>query len=749
MRILVNLDRLGDVINLLPLLQAEPDTRLMVLKEYAPLFEGISYSEPIIFDGQFHELGRAVQEAQAITSNVRSVTFTGDPATIKAFTFQPTGTAHATSSSFAKEVWKIAGRVDLWNEQPKLVFDRRSVEREVALLDSVCPIKRGRKRKLMLIADGGVSSPFPYRELLVALLRLKFESQYQIVNLSALRAERFYDLLALYERADVLVTTDSAPLHLAHACPDLPVVALVNDKPSLWFGSPWRANHVFHCRYSDFPERAVEMLNAIGQMPVFGHVHLWNAYHDRERRAPLRLPACQAESKVFGRDSHTSKDIGGAGFPRAPFLKDMLRMASWRCAESSSVIVLTRPDTRLLNSLKDIESPCWAHRSSLDNGNLTYHPQPDLFAFTKSFYMEHRKELPDLLCDDGPWWGRVMREWLRRHGGKELPFAIYRETPTGGKPQFSPYNEKLAKAWFDKHNVDLTYPKVSQQLPAARIHGLSPFGYNGSIIEHGGRIFLAYRWHANGDPKTVIAIAELDSKLNTLNNREVKMQGAHSFEDPRLFVHRGALWMSWVASEWPEHFNAVVRHGRLIETQYEWRVDVAPIVDYGKNDFTTTQKNWGVLIHNDDLFFIHGSTPKQIVIDVQGTEHVSDFPHWRWGTVKGGCIAPTLHQGKLLRFFHSRLDNEPRPYGHRYYIGAALMNPEPPFETVTLSSEPILRGSENDDLPKDKRLACAHHKQRVVFPMGVMERDGAWLLSVGINDSSIGVVTITEKDLKL
>jgi hypothetical protein len=261
--VLVCLDKTGDIINLLPLLQDDSDTRLMVLREYAPLFSGISYSKPILFDGQFHELSRAMEEARAITPDVRSVTFTGDPETIKKFTFSPAGTTHATASSFAKESWTIAGRIDLWNEQPKLVFDRRSPEREAALLESVCPIKRGRKRKLMLVSAGGTSSPLQHRELLWMLLRLQFGRQYQIVDLSAIKAERFFDLLALYERADVLISTDSAPLHLAQACPALPVVAFVNDKPTFWFGSPWRTNYLFHCRYSEFPDKAVEILDVI------------------------------------------------------------------------------------------------------------------------------------------------------------------------------------------------------------------------------------------------------------------------------------------------------------------------------------------------------------------------------------------------------------------------------------------------------------------------------------------------------
>ena len=46
-----------------------------------------------------------------------------------------------------------------------------------------------------------------------------------------MKAERFYDLLALFERAKCLVTVDTAHLHLAYACPTLPVVAIIGANP--------------------------------------------------------------------------------------------------------------------------------------------------------------------------------------------------------------------------------------------------------------------------------------------------------------------------------------------------------------------------------------------------------------------------------------------------------------------------------------------------------------------------------------
>ena len=108
-----------------------------------------------------------------------------------------------------------------------------------------------------------------------------------------------------------------------------------------------------------------------------------------------------------------------------------------------------------------------------------------------------------------------------------------------------------------------------------------------------------------------------------------------------------------------------------------------------------------------------------------------------------------FHMEHLLRFFHSRLDNEAVPVRHRYYIGAMLMEPEPPFKVVAVSKQPIFRGSEDDDLNDTERHTAFHHKRNVVFPAGAVKDGDGWLLSFGVNDSACAVARLKFEDLKL
>jgi len=151
------------------------------------------------------------------------------------------------------------------------------------------------------------------------------------------------------------------------------------------------------------------------------------------------------------------------------------------------------------------------------------------------------------------------------------------------------------------------------------------------------------------------------------------------------------------------------------------------------------------------LYFIYKSSPRHIVCELDGEtgkvvkEHNTEGITWPYGPIKGGIVAGH-HDGKLLRFFHSTLDNE-EGWKRRYYVGALLMEPEPPFNVVKISREPILIGSNEDDFSNDERRSIPHFKGKVVFPGGAVPIDGGWILSIGINDCACGLVKI--KDLKL
>ena len=435
----------GDILAALPMLYAESATErpaLMVARKYAPLLEGCSWLDVVPFDGQAHELARAVEHAKTLAESVRCLTIAGPQAEVLEHTFIANGQKQAATDSHAKEPWKLAGQLHRWMDSPPLVFDNRDAKREKALWNEYEP-----SRKLILVAAGGQTSPFPHKAVLMELLKGRFKKPFQIVDLSAIKAERFYDFLGLYERAHCLVACDSAHLHLANACRGLPVCALIQDVPQLWNGSPWRSNHIFHCRYKDFARRGVEMLDAMQRIkspgtffrdrvegvPLF--IHAWSHYElqkgwveanrtwQREYKTGSWIAAA-SEVGAFGRDSHYSAVRDPRRFP---FVHDVIKLACAR-AKMDDVIVLTRADVALVDGATAlIKSPSWAHAMNWTEKGLEHSPSIGLWAFTKSFYFTHAGELPGLILGTDVHAPRILKEWIVKHGGSEIKNIAYRK----------------------------------------------------------------------------------------------------------------------------------------------------------------------------------------------------------------------------------------------------------------------------------------------------------------------------------
>jgi len=310
------------------------------------------------------------------------------------------------------------------------------------------------------------------------------------------------------------------------------------------------------------------------------------------------------------------------------------------------------------------------------------------------------------------------------------------------------HNQKLAKAWFDKRGGHPYAPVVSKQLPTVIVNrrALFPYGYNPSIIQFGGRTLMAYRYHPNNKPASELAIAELDDQFRVVKNTPITLPPA-SNEDPRLFEWDGKLCISYTVSTVPNPApTCVVRWGYLKESK-TWEVEGQWLPKYGQNDSSAQEKNWIFYESHGQLAMRYANWPKivtlTVVNDVVKEKDIADGIRWKWGQIKGGTKEVRSANGRLVRFFHSRLDNEPIPFRWRYYIGAQDM------ESGAISRKPILRGSELDDLSQTEASSCMHRKSNVVFPAGAIATKTGWMLSVGINDCLCGLVNIEEKDLNL
>jgi hypothetical protein len=171
-KVFIQLGRLGDLINALPIFHAESQAtsepcRVMCCAEYAPLFEGTSYVRCIPFNGTDNELRRAHAEASKESQAV-SLQVIGDTATVKDITYGPAGFAEAQTDSFQKEPYWLTKNQELWSKQPRPIFDKRDEERETTFAH------RHSFTRSICVAALGRSSPFPYKDLLFELLRNRF-----------------------------------------------------------------------------------------------------------------------------------------------------------------------------------------------------------------------------------------------------------------------------------------------------------------------------------------------------------------------------------------------------------------------------------------------------------------------------------------------------------------------------------------------------------------------------------------------
>jgi predicted GH43/DUF377 family glycosyl hydrolase len=321
-------------------------------------------------------------------------------------------------------------------------------------------------------------------------------------------------------------------------------------------------------------------------------------------------------------------------------------------------------------------------------------------------------------------------------------------------PQKLPPRIARNKSELDKYlaanKIASLWPSVDNQLFTYLIKGLPVGSYNPSIIRFRGKLVVTFRYHEGTSLKTKLGIAELDEQFNVTYSQPLELDEEESCEDARLFVLKNELWMNFVVSNWPNFPASQAKVGKLYKPDH-WRVSDKDL--YWLPDRQTSEKNHVPLPFDEVLHLIYRQNMPQEG-DVSDLRQIIYSPYerremktpalrWPYGEVRGGTV-PLSYGGKLISFFHSRLDNFMPPTRHCYFIGAILRKAEPPFQMLEISKRPILRGSEVGG--DESRF---HHKKNVVFPLGAIEHEGGWIVSVGINDSQCALVKIKESDLQL
>lgn len=479
--LVVQLGRYGDIINLLPLMAEEArlvghPIQMMVSKDFVSVLDGVSYVTPITFAGPYTDLDRAFKWALTLDPDARC-----------SQVFTPGKDFPRKEDSFARESWKRLGASGRWEQVP-LVFDQRSREREEALVELF-----DFSKPLVLVNVNAKSYPFPHTDRVVdGLYAHSAANDYNVLDISNLKCDRIYDLLGVFDRAQLLVTADTATQHLACAS-SIPVIAFRVSEP--WFGSPKRANHILNRRYSD-----IDMLEV--QAAVMGAIKPHTAkvvhiYPSREITPTSHEPGEQtADRIIMARDTwenqgteilaaHETQMLRNSvdvlkDTRATSYMVDILETGLKQLKNPDEILIFTNSDVGLSDTaIRDVrmlckqKGACYGYRfdhekidrplDHLDTVSAKCRGGLDIFAFTKGWFSRHARKLPDMLLGRSGW-DLAYRDVVRKTGGGELYGAIWHEDhESWWKDNFqtpgNEYNTKLLKRYKTMNDMTRPYDK--------------------------------------------------------------------------------------------------------------------------------------------------------------------------------------------------------------------------------------------------------------------------------------------------
>lgn len=426
----VLLGRYGDVTNFLPMLQliAENYTtpHLVISREFVSLLDGVSYVIPYPVAISNNQILQGIEIARKNFKHVIVAQIWGDGFKCAKVT-----------GSYNIESWHQAGFGRHWLNGSYLpLFDRRNRAREDALCNK---LKVEGKPMILAMLSGGVSSPFKDEGKVMSAVQEAFGADYNIVDLSQIRAERIYDLVGLIEQADALVSIDSAPLHLA-AATGTPFVAIVNQD---WLGTFPRGNWAARIDYTSAISHPDQVVNHIGTALAKTKVTLspqpvatppvrrmWHVVERHEQPPDIRKKTAWASwDALYAKGvipvhiwekPRSAKDIGDSR--DLPYFRDVMQPALDQ-ADDSDIVFWTNEDNWLHPMLVErlefhvsVYGPCCSQRCDF-RGNIPpastspekfvrlsqRHMGRDVFAATKKDWLWMMEQLGDPILGASDW----------------------------------------------------------------------------------------------------------------------------------------------------------------------------------------------------------------------------------------------------------------------------------------------------------------------------------------------------------
>lgn len=382
---IILLGRYGDIVNILPLAWKRAQSgkvRWIVAKQFADIFQGIDYVQPIPIDVEYQD---GIPAAQALAKKERL------PNVIIPQPCNNPDTRRLTDS-YQKEAWRLAGAMDEFGCYPPPFWNNVDLD-----------IARAFKRSVLVFTEGH-SSPYEHQYSLLGMLRgigCEIEDGWH------LKMDRPQDITPAIIGADLVIATDSLPLHLSRSC-STPVISIINDG---WKGSVPPPQSIATFRYSGDPQMIVNKVKQILGWKSGEVVQVTDVHGETERHLVAR--------KTWGKGVYKSewkRDARSIGEPRnLHYFKDLLE-AAMGVAHHNDCILWTNDDVQVYDSSREAFAE---HVKMFDFCSVRRdknHIGREAFAFHAGWLGNHFHEVPDVILG-GPWWDLVIARWMRNYRG--------------------------------------------------------------------------------------------------------------------------------------------------------------------------------------------------------------------------------------------------------------------------------------------------------------------------------------------
>jgi hypothetical protein len=382
---ILNLGRLGDNINLLPVAYANKGTTFVTSEKYSSIFEGTSYCQTKKYSGDPVELQHCINLCQGLPDLRVAQVF-----------MHPKETKQ--EKNYALESYRLGGFRDQWRKYP-YILDRRDPQREAKLIP---------EGPFIAVATHGVSSPFANSEHLMRGLKARFP-EYKIVDLSTIQAEKPFDLLGVLDAASCLVTIDTLHLWLANAA-KCPTIALINEG---WRGSPPPVTATSTFRYRDYNvdqicDEVEKTLLPVGE--VWAIVDRFG--QEKRHREAFKSQKAHFDHMLTADNIHRTANNIGDRRP-LPMLKEVLAKAL-KFTKGRDIIVWTNDDVQIINLHKVVEH-C-RRFGAVGVRRDPNHIGRELFAFRWDWLADRIYNFPDCAVAS-PWFDLAAAAWIRRQFG--------------------------------------------------------------------------------------------------------------------------------------------------------------------------------------------------------------------------------------------------------------------------------------------------------------------------------------------